>query len=204
MTQRAMTQRPMTQDRQVVLALGSNLGDRLASLQAGVDHLSAAPGLRVSAVSAVFETVPVGGPPQPDYLNAVLLAESLLPALQILRLCQDAEQALGRVRDQRWGPRTLDVDLIACDDEVSSDPELTLPHPRAHERAFVLLPWLDVDAGARLVGLGPVADLVAQVDQTGVTRLTNKSLKGPGAWGCGGAVPPQVRQKSSDAGSDAD
>jgi len=163
--------------REVVLALGSNLGDRLATLQAGVDHLSSAPGLRVTAVSAVFETAPVGGPPQPDYLNAVLLAESEFPAMRILRLCQDAEQALGRVRDQRWGPRTLDVDLIACDDEVSSDPELTLPHPRAHERAFVLLPWLDVDAGAHLVGFGPVADLLPQVDQTGVTRLADPSLK---------------------------
>ncbi|HET7015561.1 MAG TPA: 2-amino-4-hydroxy-6-hydroxymethyldihydropteridine diphosphokinase [Streptosporangiaceae bacterium] len=173
--------------RGVVLALGSNLGHRLATLQAGVDHLSAAPGLRVTAVSAVFETAPVGGPAQPDYLNAVLLAESELPAMSILRLCQDAEQALGRVRDQRWGPRTLDVDLIACDDEVSSDPELTLPHPRAHERAFVLLPWLDVDAGAHLVGFGPVADLLAQIDQTGVTRLA-----------------AEHSLKLSDAGSDAD
>lgn len=163
--------------REIVLALGTNLGDRLANLQAGVEHLSAAPGLRVTKVSAVFETAPVGGPPQPDYLNAVLLAESEQPALLILRLCQDAEQARGRVRDQRWGPRTLDVDLIACDDEVSSDPQLTLPHPRAHLRAFVLLPWLDVDAGAQLVGFGPVVGLLAQVDQTGVTRLAGQKLE---------------------------
>jgi len=167
----------MTGHREVVLALGCNLGDRLANLQAGLDHLAAAAGLRVTAVSAVFETAPVGGPPQPDYLNAVLLAESELPAIEILRLCHDAEQARGRVRDQRWGPRTLDVDLIACDDEVTSDPELTLPHPRAHERAFVLLPWLDVDADAQLVGFGPVADLLARVDQTGVTRLAGQRLK---------------------------
>lgn len=167
----------MTGRREVVLALGCNLGDRLANLQAGLDHLAAASGLAVTAVSAVFETAPVGGPPQPDYLNAVLLAESELPAIEILRLCHDAEQELGRVRDQRWGPRTLDVDLIACDDEVTSDPELTLPHPRAHERAFVLLPWLDVDAGAQLVGYGPVADLLARADQTGVTRLADQRLK---------------------------
>ena len=107
----------------------------------------------------------------------MLLADSELPAIQILGLCHEAEQALGRVRDQRWGPRTLDVDLIACDDEVTSDPELTLPHPRAHERAFVLLPWLDVDAGAQLVGFGSVADLLARVDQTGVTRLDDQSLR---------------------------
>jgi 2-amino-4-hydroxy-6-hydroxymethyldihydropteridine diphosphokinase len=165
--------------REVVLALGSNLGDRLATLQAGVDHLSSAPGLRVTAVSAVFETAPVGGPPQPDYLNAVLLAESDFPAMRILRLCQDAEQALGRVRDQRWGPRTLDVDLIACDDEVSSDPELTLPHPRAHERAFVLVPWLDADPGAFIPGRGSVAELAGTVEVAGVRRLDSATLRWP-------------------------
>lgn len=162
--------------RPVVLALGSNIGDRLANLQAGADHLASAPGLRLSAVSAVFETTPVGGPAQPDYLNAVLLADSDLPARSILDHCQAAERALGRVRKERWGPRTLDVDLIACDDEVSSDPVLTLPHPRAHERAFVLAPWLDVDPAAHLVGVGSVADLLAKADMTGVTRLVGAAL----------------------------
>ena len=160
----------------MVLALGSNVGDRLATLQGGVDHLAASPGLRLSAVSAVFETTPVGGPEQPDYLNAVLLADSELPARSILDRCQAAERALGRVRKERWGPRTLDVDLIACDDEVSSDPVLTLPHPRAHERAFVLAPWLDVDPAAHLVGFGSVADLLAKADRTGVTRLAGATL----------------------------
>jgi 2-amino-4-hydroxy-6-hydroxymethyldihydropteridine diphosphokinase len=162
--------------RQIVLALGSNIGDRLANLQAGVDLLASAPGLRLRAVSAVFETMPVGGPPQPDYLNAVLIAESGLPARSILDHCQDAERALGRLRKERWGPRTLDVDLIACDDEVSSDPVLTLPHPRAHERAFVLAPWVDVDPAAHLVGLGSVADLLAKVDTSGVSRLNGAVL----------------------------
>lgn len=162
--------------RQVVLALGSNIGDRLAVLQAGVDHLAAAPGLRLLAVSAIFETTPVGGPDQPDYLNAVLLADSELSARSILDHCQAAERALGRVRKERWGPRTLDVDLIACDDEVSSDPVLTLPHPRAHERAFVLAPWLDVDPQAHLVGFGMVADLLADADMTGVARLNGVTL----------------------------
>ena len=147
--------------RQVVLALGSNLGDRLATLQAGIDDLAAAPGLDLRAVSAVFETSPVGGPDQPDYLNAVLLAVSALPGQEILRRTQAAEQAEGRVRSVRWGPRTLDVDIIAVDDETSDDPDLTLPHPRAHERAFVLLPWHDVDPGATLPGFGPVAALIA-------------------------------------------
>lgn len=162
--------------RQVVLALGSNIGDRLAVLQAGVDHLAAAPGLRVRSASAIFETKPVGGPEQPDYLNAVLLADSELPARSILDHCQAAERALGRVREERWGPRTLDVDLIACDDEVSADPVLTLPHPRAHERAFVLAPWLDVDPAAHLVGFGSVADLLAKVGTAGVTRLEGAAL----------------------------
>jgi 2-amino-4-hydroxy-6-hydroxymethyldihydropteridine diphosphokinase len=118
----------------------------------------------------------VGGPAQPDYLNAVLLADSELPARSILEHCQAAEAALRRVRKERWGPRTLDVDLIACDDEVSSDPVLTLPHPRAHERAFVLAPWADVDPMAHLVGFGSVADLLARADMTGVTRLDGAAL----------------------------
>jgi len=162
--------------RPIVLALGSNLGDRLASLQAGVTMLAAAPGLRVTAVSAVYQTVPVGGPAQPDFYNAVLLATSGLAPRSILDQCQQAEQALGRVRTVVWGPRTLDVDLIACDDEVSSDPDLTLPHPRAHQRAFVLAPWLELDPQAHLVGYGSVAELLAQADTTGVSRLAGLGL----------------------------
>jgi len=166
--------------RQVVLALGSNLGDRLAMLQAGIDALAAEPGLAVTAVSAVYETAPVGGPPQPDYLNAVLLALSALPARAILRRCQAAEAAAGRVRTVAWGPRTLDVDIIACGSEVSDDPELTLPHPRAHERAFVLAPWQDVDPEAALPGYGPVASLLARTPAAGVRRLAGPGLRIPG------------------------
>ena len=146
--------------RQVVLALGSNLGDRLATMQAGIDNLAAAPGLDMRAVSAVFETSPVGGPGQPDYLNAVLLAVSALPGEDILGYTQAAEHAQARVRSVRWGPRTLDIDIISIDDETSDDPKLTLPHPRAHERAFVLLPWHDVDPGATLPGFGKVGGLI--------------------------------------------
>jgi 2-amino-4-hydroxy-6-hydroxymethyldihydropteridine diphosphokinase len=163
--------------RQIVLALGSNIGDRLANLQAGVDLLADAPGLVATAVSAVYETEPVGGPAQEDYLNAVLLADSDLAPRSILDHCQAAERALGRLRQERWGPRTLDVDLIACDDETSSDPELTLPHPRAHLRAFVLAPWLDVDPDAHLIGFGPVAGLLAAAGTTGVTRLADAALR---------------------------
>jgi 2-amino-4-hydroxy-6-hydroxymethyldihydropteridine diphosphokinase len=151
-----------------VLVLGSNQGDRRANLQAGIDALLTGPGLMATAVSGVYLTMPVGGPPQPNYLNAVLLAESTLSARAILGRCQAAELANGRVRTARWGPRTLDVDIIACGTEISDDSDLTLPHPRAHERAFVLVPWLDADPNAVLPGYGPVADLLGAVGGAGL------------------------------------
>jgi 2-amino-4-hydroxy-6-hydroxymethyldihydropteridine diphosphokinase len=163
----------------VVLALGSNLGDRLGNLQGGLDALCAGPGLEAVAVSPVYETAPVGGPAQPDYLNAVLVAATALPARSVLDRCQAAERARSRVRGQRWGPRTLDVDIIAYDAEVSDDPGLTLPHPRAHERAFVLAPWHDVDAGAVLPGHGRVADLLAAVAVPGIRLCRDASLRIP-------------------------
>lgn len=166
------------QARGIVLALGSNLGDRLAALQRGVDLLCR-PGLDCRRVSGVYQTPPVGGPPQDDFLNAVLLAVSELPAAEILARCHAAETALHRVRTERWGPRTLDVDVIACGAERSDDPVLTLPHPRAHQRAFVLAPWLDVDPDAVLPGHGPVAGLLAAADTGGVRRLDDAVLRLP-------------------------
>jgi 2-amino-4-hydroxy-6-hydroxymethyldihydropteridine diphosphokinase len=155
-----------------VLSLGSNLGDRLAALQSAVDAMR--PWLR--AVSPVYETPPWGPVPQADYLNAVVVVadESAGPREWLTR-AQAAENAAGRTRGIRWGPRTLDVDVVAVDDVVSDDPELTLPHPRAGERAFVLVPWLAADPGATLSGkpLGawiaqlPAADLVAVRLMTG-------------------------------------
>jgi 2-amino-4-hydroxy-6-hydroxymethyldihydropteridine diphosphokinase len=170
---------PRAASRTLVLSLGSNLGDRLANLQRGVIELCT-PGVTCLAVSGVYETTPVGGPEQGDYLNAVLLAASCLPADDILRRCQLAEAALGRVRTERWGPRTLDVDIVAYGEEVSADPELTLPHRRAHERAFVLAPWLEVAPGATLPGHGPVADLLAAAGTGGVRRLARLRLTLPG------------------------
>jgi 2-amino-4-hydroxy-6-hydroxymethyldihydropteridine diphosphokinase len=168
--------------RAVVLSLGSNLGDRMAYLQLGVDVLAAG-SLRSLAVSGVFETAPVGGPEQDDYLNAVLLGISAAPAREIMRLATAAEEAASRERSERWGPRTLDVDVISCDDEISVDPELTLPHPRAHERAFVLVPWLEVDADAVLPGRGTVADLLAEIGTAGVHRRGDLSLTLPAGAG---------------------
>jgi 2-amino-4-hydroxy-6-hydroxymethyldihydropteridine diphosphokinase len=163
----------------VVLALGSNLGDRLAHLQEGLDVLAARPGLDCLAVSPVYETVPVGGPAQGDYLNAVVIAETALPASAILQRAQEAEAALHRVRAQRWGPRTLDVDVIAYGSQVSDDPELTLPHPRAHERAFVLAPWHDLEPDAQIPGRGAIADLLTRVGRAGVRRAGGPRLRSP-------------------------
>jgi len=156
--------------RQAVLALGSNLGDRQDILQGGVDAIAGIEGVRLTGVSPVYETVPVGGPPQPDYLNAVVLAEVTIPSRDLLDRLHEVEAAFDRVRLVRWGPRTLDIDIITVADEHCDDPDLTLPHPRAHERAFVLAPWHDADSDAVLPGWGPVADLLARVDQTGIRR----------------------------------
>jgi 2-amino-4-hydroxy-6-hydroxymethyldihydropteridine diphosphokinase len=161
----------------VVLALGSNLGDRLANLQQGVDALCAEPGLDDVSVSPVYETAPVGGPDQPDYLNAVLVAATSLPARAVLGRALAAEAALGRVRGERWGPRTLDVDVIVYGNQASADPELTLPHPRAHERAFVLAPWHDLAPAAEIPGRGRVADLLAAVGTAGVRLRPEARLR---------------------------
>ncbi len=169
-------------DRQVVLSLGSNLGDRLANLQLGVNQLAAA-GLACRAISSVYETAPVGGPEQEDYLNAVLVAVTALPARAVLAACAAAEAAAGRVRTVRFGPRTLDADIITVDGETSADPELTLPHPRAHERAFVLAPWLELDPDAVLPGSGPAAQLLAAAGQAGVRRRPDLRLTLPSAGG---------------------
>ena len=159
------------------LALGANLGDRLAALQAAVDGLAAQ--TRVLAVSAVFETAPVGGPEQPDFYNAVVVVDTDLAPHALLAVAQGIERDAGRVRHERWGPRTLDVDVLAFGELHSDDPVLTLPHPRAHERAFVLLPWLDADPGASIPGRGSVAELASTVDVAGVRRIDSPTLRWP-------------------------
>jgi len=143
-----------------VLSIGSNLGDRLAALAIAVEVL------HPSAVSPVYETAPVGGPDQADYLNAVLLCE--LSAADAWEGAQEAERRAGRTRTVRWGPRTLDVDVVAAPPPVPDG--LDVPHPRAHQRAFVLAPWLDLDPAAHLPGAGAVADLLAVVGREGLRR----------------------------------
>jgi 2-amino-4-hydroxy-6-hydroxymethyldihydropteridine diphosphokinase len=153
-----------------VIALGSNLGDRQDILQGAVDAIAGLSEVELLAASPVYETVPVGGPPQPDYLNAVLVVRTTLPPRLLLDRLQEIEAAFDRVREVRWGPRTLDLDIITVNGERSDDPELTLPHPRAHERAFVLAPWLDADPDAALPGYGPVSELLAGLGEAGIRR----------------------------------
>jgi len=154
----------------VVLGLGSNLGDSLEHLQAGLDLLHDA-GVHVGLVSPVYETAPIGGPEQGRFLNIVAVADTGLAPLELLVACQRVEAERDRVRIERWGPRTLDVDVIAIDDLVSSDPVLTLPHPRAAERAFVCVPWHDIEPEATIPGVGSLAAVLASLpDQDVVCR----------------------------------
>jgi 2-amino-4-hydroxy-6-hydroxymethyldihydropteridine diphosphokinase len=167
--------------KRAVISIGANLGNRLETLQGAVDALEDTPGVRVKAVSPVYETEPWGVAPgsQPSYFNAVVVLKTTLPPSSLLERAHAVEEAFNRVRDERWGPRTIDVDIVAYADVVSDDPRLTLPHPRAHQRAFVLAPWYDVDPQAQLPGHGPVADLLAAVTREGVEPRDDLELRLP-------------------------
>ena len=156
--------------RDVVLALGANLGDARATLAAALDELDRHPRVDVLTVSPLLRSAAVvlpGAPPQPDYLNAVAVLRTSLPPRELLALCQGVELGHGRVRTERWGARTLDLDLVAAGDLTWRDADLTLPHPRAHERGFVLAPWARAVPGAVLPGHGPVAELAARCGEPG-------------------------------------
>ncbi len=161
--------------RDVALALGSNLGDSARILQGALTDLEAVEGLHINAVSRVFETDPVGGPEQGAYLNAVALGSTSLGDRELLAATQAVEQSWHRTRDVRWGPRTLDIDILAIGSEAVDSEDLVIPHPRAHERGFVLVPWLDVDPDAVIPGRGAVRELAATVDVSGV-RLASVRL----------------------------
>ena len=177
-SKRSASQHRATRHR-AVLSAGSNLGDRLGTLQGCVHAISGLPETDVLAVSPVYETAPVGGPAQPDYLNAVLIVATGLTPQDLLAATQRIEAGFGRVRAERFGPRTLDIDIIGYDEQICDDPVLTLPHPRAYERAFVLAPWHDLDPAARLPGRGPVAALLAALGQDGVRRQPGMTLEVP-------------------------
>ncbi|WP_395572912.1 2-amino-4-hydroxy-6-hydroxymethyldihydropteridine diphosphokinase [Streptomyces sp. BK79] len=171
----------LSNPKRAVIALGANLGNRLETLQGAIDALEDTPGVRVKGVSPVYETEPWGVAPdsQPSYFNAVVILKTTLPPSSLLERAHAVEEAFHRVRDERWGPRTLDVDIVAYADVVSDDPQLTLPHPRAHERAFVLAPWHDVEPDAQLPGHGPVAALLDSVTLDGVATRADLELRLP-------------------------
>jgi hypothetical protein len=157
--------------RRIAFGLGANLGDRVAALQGAVDVI--APLLAEPAVSSVYETAPVGGPEQPDYANAVLIGWSEMAPTGLLALAHQAEQVWHRTREIRWGPRTLDVDVLDIEGVVSDDNVLTLPHPRATQRAFVVVPWLEVEPTAVLADgavLANLEELATQAIEQGLVR----------------------------------
>jgi len=157
----------------IVLALGGNVGDVRGTLRQAIHDLDAVDGISITAVSPLARTAAVG-PEQEDFLNAVVLGWTTLSPRDLLAATSAVEDAHGRVRDQRWGPRTLDLDIVTIEGVVSTDPVLTLPHPRAHERAFVLVPWAQADPDAVLPGLGggPVATLAETApDRAGIRWL---------------------------------
>ena len=144
-----------------VIALGANIGHPHENLDLAIALLKEA--TDVVAVSSYYITSPVGGPAQPDYVNAVCVIESDLPALDLLSLLQGIEKSMGRERIEHWGPRTIDLDLIQYGSLLSASAELELPHPRAHERRFVLEPWHEIDADAVLLTHGRIDQLLAQL-----------------------------------------
>ena len=145
------------------LGLGTNLGDRLANLQLAVEQLAATPGIRFVRSSRIYETAPVG-PPQPDFLNAVVEVDTDLEPHDLLAAGAAVERELHRVRDVHWGPRTIDVDLLVFDERTIDTPDLVVPHPRMHERAFVLIPLAEIAPDARVGDLGRARELALGLD----------------------------------------
>lgn len=145
-----------------VIALGSNIGDPKANLDLAIALLREA--TEVRKVSSYYSTKPVGYVDQPDFLNAVCIIETELPALDLLKMLHGIEKVMGREREIKWGPRTIDLDIIQYGDLISQAEELTLPHPRAHERKFVLEPWHELEPEAILITHGKIADLLKLLD----------------------------------------
>jgi len=165
--------------RRCVISLGSNLGERLAKLQGAIDSLSDTPEVWVTTVSPVYESEPVEAPEGSEkFLNAIVLIDTTLSAHVLLERGQAIETAFGRLPSEvQNAPRTLDVDLILVGDRRADDERLILPHPRAHERAFVLAPWADVEPDARIPDVGNVKELLAEVGTDGVERLDDLELE---------------------------
>ena len=164
--------------RRSVLAIGSNLGERLANLQGAVNSLADTPEVWVTAVSPVYETAPVDSPPGAgEFLNAVVLIDTTLSARTLLDRALAIEDAFGRERTgEHNAPRTLDVDLIVVGDRRANDETMKLPHPKAHARGFVLAPWQDVEPDAELPDYGPVAKLLEKAGVDGLVRRDDLAI----------------------------
>lgn len=157
--------------RKVVFSLGSNLGDRLANLQGAVDAIRDTPDVIVVDISSVYETAPVEAPEgSPEFLNLVIVGETTLEPRTLLERAQAIEDAFGRERSEPNAPRSLDVDLVMVGTTETEQTDLMLPHPRAHERGFVLLPWVEIDPTAELPGRGPISPLLQQISESAVVK----------------------------------
>ena len=154
-------------ERRAVLSLGANLGDRVATIDAAVRAIEAIDGIRIMSRSSAWESPswhPDGEGLSPDYVNIILIVGTVMEPLDLLDAMQAVEDALGRTRDRRWGDRTIDVDLVSIGTIEHAEDRLVLPHPRAHERQFVLQPWLEIEPDAVLPGHGPIAELADYAD----------------------------------------
>ncbi|MFN3884117.1 MAG: 2-amino-4-hydroxy-6-hydroxymethyldihydropteridine diphosphokinase [Rhodocyclaceae bacterium] len=154
------------------VALGANLGNPIATVRAAIGALQELPQSRLVASSSLYRTAPVGLKHQPDFINAVAMIETTLPAYGLLAQLFAIEARFGRVRSVRNAPRTLDLDLLLCGDQVIESPELTLPHPRMAERAFVLVPLAEIAPGLTIPGLGPLSALLPRVADQRIERLS--------------------------------
>jgi len=160
------------------IGLGSNLGDRLSNLQWAIDSLNRTEGIAVTALSHVYETAPIGGPEQPDYLNAAIAIETDRDAGEVMEICLTVEKSIGRTRTVRWGPREIDIDILLYGTLCIESERLTIPHPRMHERAFVLIPLADIDGQIEHPVLKKtVFALLDDMDRTGVRRVENVRLR---------------------------
>ena len=159
----------------VYLGLGSNLGDRKSNMRAAIEAVRHDPNCDVTAVSALYQTAPVGVTDQPDFLNAVIAARTTLPPSDLLKLCRDVEYSIGRKRTIRWGPRVIDIDILLYEDRILSGKDLAIPHPRIVERAFVLVPLAEI-APDVVLQRGLTAQQAARaIDRTGVERIEQAS-----------------------------
>ena len=160
------------------LGLGGNIGDTVGQMQTAVTALDEIPGVSVVGVSPLYRTAAEGGVEQPDFINAVAEVRTSLTPHELLAVCQQLEAASGRVRDQRWGPRTLDIDILAMQGQTVTEPDLHVPHPRSTVRAFVVAPWADLAPDFQVVTPGPtMAQRAAQFSESGVERINNEALQ---------------------------